>query len=261
MIFSEDIMSTVRNIITDSIKSNTHNGFIYWRDCDNICRDMYECLDICEEALQMYEYMLALETAIYILERSVKLASYADSSSGMFDDVVFEIYGLINRCTKIIEKQDKQARDKALLIIIKSAKKKIFDGWGDWRYEFLEYGICLCDEKSAKKFEKALDIILESSRKAPYPEYNEKEDIVVRYLLHRHLYGKETVKKELYDNLSVDRLCILAVEDAMEEKNYTEAEKLCLTKATGFYNRYDPKDWNNLLYDIYEKANNKEKQI
>ncbi len=69
------------------------------------------------------------------------------------------------------------------------------------------------------------------------------------------------VKKELYDNLSIDRMCILAIEDAMEEENYTEAEKLCLTKTTKFYNRYDPKDWNNLLYDIYEKTNNREKQV
>ncbi len=193
MMLSEDTLSTVKNIITDSIKNNTHNGFIYYRDCDNICRDMYECLDICEEVLKMSEYMSALETAVYILERSVKLASYADSSSGMLDDVDFYTHELIDKCTKIIAKQDKQARDKALLIIIKSAKKKIFDGWGEQRYELLEYGICLCDEKSAKKFEKTLDIILENSRKALYSEYNKKEDIVARYLLHRHVYGKERV--------------------------------------------------------------------
>lgn len=53
--------------------------------------------------------------------------------------------------------------------------------------------------------------------------------------------------------------------DAMEEKNYDEAEKLCLEKAnaenTWHYRSGDPEDWNNMLYDIYKIANNTEKQI
>ena len=45
----------------------------------------------------------------------------------------------------------------------------------------------------------------------------------------------------------------------MEDKNYDEAEKLCLEKAnaeeTWHYHSSDPEDWNNVLYDIYKTAN------
>ena len=48
----------------------------------------------------------------------------------------------------------------------------------------------------------------------------------------------------------------------MEEKNYDKAEKLCLEKAnaenTWHYRSGDPEDWNNMLYDIYKTANNRE---
>lgn len=265
MISTEDIIPIVKNTITASIKCNTHRGYIGWSSCDNICMDMQDCLDMCAEILEMRGYMVVLEAATYILVSGVKLASHADSSSGMLTDVIMCTYELIDKCTKEVKKQDKQMRDQALALIIKEAKKNVFDGWTDWRYELLKSGICLCDEKSAKKLEKLLDTLLENLREDYFLEYTKKEDLIVRYLLHRHLYGKENTQKELYQNISIKELRLIAIKDAMEDENYDEAEKLCLEKAneeeTWHYHCSDPKDWNNMLYDIYKTANNKEKQI
>lgn len=262
---TEDIMPIVKNTIAASIKCNTHRGYIGWSSCDNICMDMHDCLDMCAETLEMCGYLAALEAAAYILVSGVKLASHADSSSGMLTDVIMRTYELIENCTKGIETQDKQVRDEALVLIIKEAKKKVFDGWIEWRYDLLKCGVCLCDEKSAKKLEKVLDTLLEDTQEDDFPEYKKEEDIVIRYLLHRHLYGKKDTRKELYQNISVDEIRIMAIEDAMKEKNYDEAEKLCLEKAnaekTWHYRSSDPGDWNNILYDIYKTANNTEKQI
>lgn len=265
MIPTGDIMPIVKNTIAASIKCNTHRGYIGWSSCDNICMDMHDCLDMCVEAFELSEYMSALESTTYILVSGIKLASYVDSSSGMLTDVIMCTYELIDKCTKEIAKQDKQMRDEALSLIIKEAKKKAFDGWTDWRYDLLKCSICLCDEKSAKKLENVLDTLQESSNEDYFPEYKKKEDLIVRYLIHRHLYGKKYTRDELYQNISVDEMRIMAIKDAMEEKNYDEAEKLCLEKAnaerTWHYRSRDPEDWNNILYDIYKTANNTEKQI
>ena len=98
-----------------------------------------------------------------------------------------------------------------------------------------------------------------------FAEYTKKEDLIVRYLLHRHLYGKKNTQKELYQNISLNELRIIAIKDVMEDKNYDEAEKLCLEKAneeeTWHYRSSNPEDWNNMLYDIYKTASNTEKQI
>ena len=170
MIPTEDIIPIVKNTIAASIKVNTHRGYIGWSSCDNICMDMHDCLDMCTETLEICEYMTALEAAAYILVSGVKLASHADSSSGMLTDVIMRTYELIKKSTKEIEKQDKQMRDQALALIIKEAKKSVFDGWTDWRYDLLKCGICLCDEKSAKKLEKVLDTLLEISQEDYSPE-------------------------------------------------------------------------------------------
>ena len=135
MIPTEDIMPIVKNTIAASIKCNTHRGYIGWSSCDNICMDMHDCFDMCAETLEKRGYMVALEAATYILISGVKLASHADSSSGMLTDVIMCTYELIDKCTKEIEKKDQQMRDQALALIIKEAKKSVFDGWTDWRYD------------------------------------------------------------------------------------------------------------------------------
>lgn len=261
----EDIMPKVKTKIATSIKSNTHRGFINCRSCDNICMDMHDCLDMCAETLENCDYLAALEVSVYILVSGIKLAYRADSSSGMLTDVILRTYEPIGNCAKEIAKQDKEMRDQALALIIKNAKKKVFDGWIDWRYDLLKCGICLCDKKSAKKIEKTLNKFLEDIQEAPFPEYYKEQDVIARYHIHRHLYGRKHTKDELYQNISIDELCFIAIKDAMADKNYDEAERLCLDKINKekfrHYCSSDPKDWNNILYDIYKAVNDIEKQI
>lgn len=64
---------------------------------------------------------------------------------------------------------------------------------------------------SASKLEKLLDTLLKASQEDPYPEYIKKEDLLVRYLLHRHLYGKDKTQEELYKNISINELRIIAI--------------------------------------------------
>lgn len=88
MIPTEEILTVVKSTIAASVKRNTHGGYIGWSSCDNICMDMHACLDLCEKALEKHENMAALEAAVYIQTSGVKLASNADSSSGMLTDVI-----------------------------------------------------------------------------------------------------------------------------------------------------------------------------
>lgn len=264
VISSENLILIVKDTITASIKRNTHRGYIGWNSCDNICVDIYDCLNMCTEVLKEQEYMAALTATVYILMSGIKLASHADSSSGMLTDVIMSTYEILKKCIEEIEKQDKQMRDAALAMIMKEARKKASDGWIDWRYSLLKCGICLCDEKSAKKLEKVFDALLENTQADYFPEYMKKEDLIARYLLHRHLYGREKTQTELYRSIFVKELRIIAINDAIDDKDYHEAERLCLEKVEEqqwHYRPNDPEDWNNLLFDIYKKANDTEKQI
>lgn len=263
MLLAQDIMLTIKDTISTSIRRNTVRGFIGCNGCDNICLEMYKCLDICRDLFDREADLTVLEAVLYILLSQVKLASNADSSSGMLTDVIDESYKLIEKCTEKISKQDKQMRDKALGMIIKQAKKKAYDGWSDMRYDLLKYGICLCDDKNGVKLEKAFDNVLENDDGDFSREYTQRLCLAAKYLLHRHLRGKEAVKAELYEHIDVNELRIIAVKDAVDEKDFKEAERLCLDKidSSSYYNRSNPNDWNNILFDVYVKADDTDKQI
>ena len=125
MIPTEDIMPIVKNTIAASIKCNTHRGYIGWSSCDNICMDMHDCLDMCAETLEMRAYLVALEATTYILIAGVKLASHADSSSGMLTDVIMCTYELIEKCAKEIEKQAaKQNVTVSILVEVNIAEEE-----------------------------------------------------------------------------------------------------------------------------------------
>ena len=180
---TNDILEVAKMTISASIKCNTVRGFIGWHSCDNICMDMHDVLDMCEDAFKRERYQESLEADTYVLVSGVKLASCADSSSGMLTDVIMRAFELIDLSTQTIAKLDAAMRKHALSLIIKEAKKKAFDGWDSWRYELLEKAVCLCDEKLAAKLEKLLDIFLEDIENDYMPEYKRQEDTILRYKL------------------------------------------------------------------------------
>ena len=262
---SEELLSLVKETICASIRRNTKRGFIGWSSCDQICMDMHGCLDQCEELRKAGSALEALEVTVYVLVEGIKLASCADSSSGMLTDVLHRACEIAKDCAEELSGQEKQVRDKALAVIIKGAKKKAFDGWSDWRYELLGCGACVCDEKSAGKLESALDAFLEQANESAFPEFGRDQNQVARYLLHRHLFGREAANAELYEHLNISELCRIAIRDALEGGEYDEAERLCMEKINaqdaGYYRGSDPDDWNNLLFEVYKAQGDAVKQV
>ena len=204
---TNDILEVAKMTISTSIKCNTVRGFIGWHSCDNICMDMHDVLDMCEDAFKRERYQESLEADTYVLVSGVKLASCADSSSGMLTDVIMRAFELIDLSTQTIAKLDAAMRKHALSLIIKEAKKKAFDGWDSWRYELLEKAVCLCDEKLAAKLEKLLDIFLEDIENDYMPEYKRQEDTILlkelkqcKYsVCYRSVLVKENEKKLLLE--------------------------------------------------------------
>lgn len=263
--FGEELVATVKEIIKRSISANTIRGYIGWSSCNNICVDIEDAIEQGQEALQAGDQITALQIACYLMVTGVKLASNADSSSGMLTVAVEDALSLVESCSGEIAKSDNiEIKETAFAIILRESKKKAFDGWSHWRYDFLRKCICLTDKKKAKKLEIYLNELLVKSKDYVYNGYEVKEDKVLRYQLHRHLDGKSVAREELYENIDIDEMCHIAVNDALEENDFVEAERLCKLKVSDDSQNYrasDPNDWNNVLYDIYTTAGYKDKQI
>ena len=69
------LLEVAKMKISASIKCNTIRGFIGWHSCDNICLDMQDVLDMCEDAFKQERYQESFEADTYVLVSCVKLAS------------------------------------------------------------------------------------------------------------------------------------------------------------------------------------------
>ncbi len=253
---TNNLLVTSKDAIRASIRHNTKRNYIDWRGCDNICETMQEVLDECEDTFNDQQYLPALETELYVLVTAIKLASQADSSSGRLTEVVERSYDLIEESCQTIALEDKEMRNTALKMVFKEAMKKAFDGWEGERYQLIEKGICLCDFKTAKKVEKLLDSLEESWEDDSLSYFYLNMDTLIRYKLHRRINGREAAKEELYANLYINEMRIIAINDAVDGGDFAEAERLCLDaidKSIARYRNVDD-DWNNVLLGIYDKA-------
>lgn len=216
---SIDLLEVVKDKIKSSINNNKFRGFIGYNGCDNICMDMDEVLFQAEELLQSGDAMTALMIAIYITRSGANLASCADSSSGMLTNTVNFSLIIIEKCADMIACSNEEEKKQAVSIIIRESKKKPYDNWSDWRYELLKKSIILIDNKSAKSLEKALNEFLKKEEEKEYNDIDLMENKLIRYLLHRHIDGKDAVREELYRNIKIDEFCMIAVNSRKRKTN------------------------------------------
>lgn len=112
--FEKDELTKAKALIKASIRRNTQRGFIGYRECDNICRDMERVLDRAERRLEAAQPEAALALACCVLMNGVKLTSEADSSSGALSDVVDGAYSLVGRSIKALTSYPAKVKKKAL---------------------------------------------------------------------------------------------------------------------------------------------------
>jgi len=227
---AKEILETVKETVIGALKAKARRKYREQIPCEKLCKDMQDWLDLCEQYLQSEENLTAFETTAYILVLSVKVEDDADSNVGMSTKIAYRAYKLMEQYTKKIIKTKEQ-----------------------------------CEDLDIKKLEKMLDNLIEEIEDKQSIQYMQKEDWEVRYLLRRQLLGKEAVRPELYEHLYIDELRLISIKDACEEQEYDEAESLCIRKAKKEsgrqYQKDNPWDWNNLLFDIYKASNNTKSQI
>ena len=138
-------LSEIRERITTTIRRNSDRGFLPYRGCDQVCMEMFSIL---EEAEQRQDQKLAFDIYMLVLLRMMKIISYADTSSGMATDVIQTCFANIEElCQNADEIHHKYFFDT----IIKGAKNKVFQGWGDDSYELLKSAVYfVCNKKQAQ---------------------------------------------------------------------------------------------------------------
>lgn len=259
----EHELASIKELVKASIRENTYRGYIDEQGCDNICDDLDDALDKARRRVERGQHELALDIAQFVLLTGLELAEEADSSSGSLSwtiDAAMETVGIAAKSLA----ESGERRTECVEKILKTVEDSAFEGWDVWRYDLLKQAVVLADEQNEKKFYAVLDRMSDRQWEEfqDRPIYSER-DKIIRWSIIRSAHRAEAARAYLEQNLDVDELRLMLVREDMEKKDYTNAERLCRERAEKEQTQrwYQPSQWEHLLYEIYQKWEQREKQV
>lgn len=260
--FDEEI-KIAKELLSASIRSNTHAGFIDWKGCDSICVDMESILDKADKRLEKAQAQAAFELSRMIVLRGMKLSSTADSSSGMLGEAISRAFEIMGEAVTKLKNTDITVKSKCLATLIKDSQDKVFDGWSDEPYILIEYASRLADAKSRVKLCDTLDSRWERDKSRSAAEYHRNYYKIAYYHITNNIDGEAAGDKYLNLNIDIPKLRRISIEKSIANADYGTAERLCLEILKGEkHNIYgNPPEWYYLLYECYEKSGNRQKQL
>lgn len=243
-------MAEIKNRIQTAIRQNSDRGFIPHTGDIQVGEEMGAILD---EALSMADSVHTFDISMTVLMETVELLPRADDSSGVLNDIVRRCTGIIEGLCRTAEgAKGKDYFDKLIL----ASRNHVLKERTDVAYDLLKGTVYLVtDHNQAQKVYDTFEILgtLGSGKTCT------DADLISFGMIER-LDGKAAADQFLKEHLDVPELRKRAVEQAIAEKQYTYAEKLC-THALGMEERWNLRDsiWPRYLETIYTATSEIEK--
>lgn len=253
----------VRELVKESIRANTHHGYIDEWGCDNICADLDECLDKAIQRIQQGQFGTAMEIALFIFLTGMELAGEADSSSGALGLSLDAALEVIGQSAAGLAK-NKEERSLWLHRLLDAAQSSVLDGWEGSRYDLLRKAVVLADAENKDALFETLDSLNNIiTERYPGGSYYSDQNKQTRYQLIQAVEGPEKAQAYLEAHLESDGLRLIQVGKLMEKRDYAGAEALCLERTENASQTpwLRPSQWEYLLYEIYQKWGQKEQQV
>ena len=253
-----------KELVQETIRANTHRGYIDMEGCDDICADLDGILDKARLRIKRGQWESALEITQFVLLMGVKMSGEVGSSSGSLS---WTVHAAMETVTLALSSLVESGEDRAKWVrcLLETVQDPVFESWTDWRYELLRRTAVLANEQNEDAFYETLANLSDRRWEAfqDGPRYDE-QDKQIRYYVIRHAHGAEEGRAYLERNLAVDEFRLMLAREYIEEGNYAAAETLCqqrLAKEEQGRSQQFPSQWDLLLYEIYRAWGEREKQI
>lgn len=199
------------------IRSNSERGFLPYSGCNQVC---VELIDILNNSKSYADQRYVFDLHLLVLVETIKLISHADTSSGLVSDVIHDcLQGIKELCQSAEEKDYKYFFDA----ILKAVKNKAFEEWEEYGYALLRQAVHFVDNvKQANKVFGLFPVLGPMVSGKDYPDM-----YLITYEIKLRLEGETAAHRYMMENLEVDELRVIAVENALEAKQYELAEQLC----------------------------------
>lgn len=253
----EQELASIRELVRESIRSNSNYGYIDEDGCDNICADLDDALDRARSRAERGQYDRALD---FVLLTGIGLLESDNGCLSWTIDAALKTVGLAVRGFA----ETGAPRKNWIQRILKTAQAPVFDGWEEWRHTLLRQAAALAETGNEDEFFAALDRLINRQWEnfQGMPRY-EKQNKTTRYHIFHAVHGPENARTYLEQNLNIDEFRIALIREDMAAGDYAHAEQLCLERVEDARKEqwHRPDRWERLLCDVYRAWGQREKLI
>jgi hypothetical protein len=247
---SSEQLRELKKQISALIRSNSDRGFLPYGACDRVC---YELSVLSEEVESLPDRRYVLNAQLIILIAAVKIISHADTSSGMVTEVIRNCIHTVDGLSHSAEKEDRKFYFDAIL---KAVNHKAFQDWEECGYDLLHTSVHVMeDSKQADRVFAMFPILGPMYSGEAYPETH-----LITYDILQRLEGEASANRYMMDHIEVDEIREIAVEKALEAKQYELVEQLCMDAMKKAGNRSSRiSQWAQYLEKLYTEISDMKK--
>ena len=221
----EEYRQIIRNAV-DAVRGR--HGYIGYWQASRAVNGAEMVLAQAQEFLVKQQPVRALSICQCVLEEMVPLLQEADDSNGSIGDVIGGAFQGLSGCA--YQAKDVSFRKELLAYLLKECGHKRYEGWSDWRWEFLAIAgeIVKTSQEREKLFNQIDDIESNYGYKADWSRYDYERATVIKIKVVERLGTKEDAEGFLNQHLDCTPLRENAIERALKRKDYISAKKLAL---------------------------------
>lgn len=219
-----------------------------------ISKEISPMLSLAERYLSQSNHKSAFFICTAIMDELISALLLADDREGALGDAIYAAYNTLSAIAS--EKPSEDIRKLIIKYCFTSFDKRTFAGW-DWHIGLLQLAACILDtEDEVEEIFKRINSIPESD------EYEIKEAQKIKYCILLEKKGTEIAQKYLEQNIDNPTLREVAIQDALDQKDYEKATALAndgIDQSSGYPGLII--DWYDWLLKIAESQNDTERII
>jgi len=217
-----------RKIIKDSINAaKDRHGFIGYWQASKAVKGAEMAIDKAKEFISRSNAKRALPIYQCVLEEMVPLLQNADDSNGEIGSAIEQAFEGLSICARLAKGE---LRKKLFDYFFEEFEHKRYDGWSDWKWNFLEMAAQMAaDSNEQERLFKKLDQSIKTVGKSK-DDWSARYDIEtvlrIKLTLLERLGADKEVEDFLQAHIRYPAIRQRAIEKAFEHKDFVLVKKL-----------------------------------
>ncbi|MGF7046824.1 hypothetical protein J2T13_001326 [Paenibacillus sp. DS2015] len=226
----EDVMANAIELIQTSIRNNADRyGFVTYRDTDAAVKGADMVLDKARSSFAQNNNMFAVELVLCVTQEMIDLLQRADDSNGVIGGVIEESFSVIS---EIIDDEELTSVDKESIFgkLLEESTHIRYEGWIDWKLDLLKKCAELAYTSNLRdRLEQyLLSVIQDKEGDSWSVNYLAEKVNLIRYHMIEEYDGQSKAQEFIEQNLQYSNFRELAIEIALDNKEYDNVIKLTL---------------------------------